>query len=182
MRIISGTYKGRRFQLPKGLMARPTTDFAKESLFNILTNQVDFEELRVLDLFSGTGSIGFECISRGAAQVTCVENYPLHVKFIRSVIQKIEIKNMTVIQGDVFRFIEDSRGTFDLIFADAPFSDERLGSLPDRLFRSTLLAEEGLLVMEHSKKTDFSRHPCFKEERKYGNVHFSFFQKNADIL
>jgi len=177
MRIISGTFKGRRFQLPKGLKARPTTDFAKEGLFNILNNRIEFEGLRVLDLFSGTGSIGFEFYSRGAGQVTCVEQFPLHVTFIRSVIQQIDAKGMSVIRGDVFNYINDSYGKFDLIFADAPYADERLSSIPDRIFSSTLLADDGLLIMEHSKKTDFSQHPCFTDKRNYGSVHFSFFRK-----
>jgi len=179
MRIISGTFKGRRFQLPKGLMARPTTDFAKEGLFDLLNNRIDFEGLRVLDLFAGTGSIGVEFLSRGAAQVSCVEQYPLHVKFIRSVIQKLDAGNMTVIQGDVFDFIKHSSGTFDLIFTDAPYADERLSSLPDLIFQSTLLAEDGWLVTEHSKKTNFSNHPNFIDQRAYGSVNFSFFQKST---
>ncbi len=176
MRIISGTYKGRRFQLPKGLMARPTTDFAKEGLFNILTNKICFEETHMLDLFAGTGSIGFEFLSRGALNVTSVERFPLHVKFIRSVIQQLGVSNMTVVEADVFTWMERSRESYDVIFADAPYADERLGSVPDRVFNSSLLAEGGLLIMEHSKKTDFSKHPRFTDMRHYGSVHFSFFE------
>jgi len=176
MRIISGTYKGRRFQLPKGLMARPTTDFAKEGLFNILNNRLCFDEVRMLDLFAGTGSIGFEFMSRDALSVCCVEQFPLHVRFIRSVIQQLGVTNMMVIEADVFTWIKRARESYDVIFADAPFSDVRLSSIPDLVFASPLLAEGGLLVMEHSKKTDFSKHPRFTEMRHYGSVHFSFFE------
>lgn len=175
MRIISGLYKGRRFQLPKGLMARPTTDFAKEGLFNLLNNRVDFEGLRMLDLFSGTGSISLECLSRGADLITCVEQFPLHAQFIRSVAKQLEANNLHVIQGDVFTWLQRPTGSYDLIFADPPYSEPRLESIPDSIFSTTLLADEGLFVLEHSKKNDFSKHPRFKEERRYGNVHFSFF-------
>lgn len=178
MRIISGKYKGRRFQLPKGLKARPTTDFAKEGLFNILSNRMDFEELRVLDLFSGTGSIAFEFVSRGAARVTCVEQYSLHTKFINSVAKTLnEDAVVNVIQGDVYRFIEKGAGEYDLIFADSPFADERLSSIPEKIFKTNLLAKDGILIVEHSSKTDLSKHPFFDEKRTYGNVNFSIFEK-----
>jgi len=157
-------------------MARPTTDFAKEGLFNILNNRLSFEEVRMLDLFAGTGSIGFEFFSREALSVTAVERFPLHVRFIRSVIQQLGASNMTVIEADVFTWIKRAKASFDVIFVDAPFDDERLSSVPDLVFASPLLAEGGLLIMEHSKKTDFSKHPRFTEMRHYGNVHFSFFE------
>jgi len=162
--------------LPTNLKARPTTDFAKENLFNILANRVDFEELRVLDLFSGTGSISFEFLSRGAKAVTCVEHYAPHVKFIKEVAEKLKAKNFTVISGDVYRFIENSVGKFDLIFADAPYADERLSSIPERILKSSLLAEDGILVVEHSKSTNLRNHPLYRETRMYGSVNFSFFQ------
>jgi len=176
MRIVSGTYRGRKFQLPTNLKARPTTDFAKENLFNILANRMDFEDLNVLDLFSGTGSISFEFLSRGAKAVTCVEQYAPHVKFIKEVAEKLKVENFTVITGDVYRFIENSKDKFDLIFADAPYSDERLSSIPERIIASSLLTENGLLIVEHSKTTNFGSHPWYKETRAYGSVNFSFFQ------
>jgi 16S rRNA (guanine966-N2)-methyltransferase len=176
MRIISGTFKGRRFQLPKGLMARPTTDFAKEGLFNILMNQINFEGLKMLDLFAGTGSIGFEFFSRGAITVTCVEQTPLHVHFIRSVIEKLEATGMRVIQGDVFTYIKTNQGEYDVIFSDAPYAEARLVNLPDLIFASNLLSKEGLFIMEHPKKINFTSHPNFTQTRNYGNVHFSFFR------
>jgi len=182
MRIVSGTFRGRRFQLPKNLKARPTTDFAKENLFNILANRVDFEELRILDLFSGTGSISFEFLSRGAKTVTCVEHYAPHVKFIKEVAEKLKVDNLTIVNGDVYRFIENSAGKFDLIFTDAPYADERLDSIPDRILRSTLLTEDGLLIVEHSKSNNFGKHPLYRETRTYGSVNFSFFQaKEPDL-
>lgn len=174
MRIISGTYKGRRFQLPKDLKARPTTDFAKEGLFNILANKVDFEDLSVLDLFSGTGSIAFEFISRGAEKVTIVEQYAPHIKFIRSVSEKIN-EPLTIINGDVYKYIETCKQKFDLIFADAPYSDPNLSNIPDRIFKAGLLNENGYLIVEHSSKTSFTDHPLFLEKRVYGSVNFSFF-------
>jgi 16S rRNA (guanine966-N2)-methyltransferase len=175
MRIISGTFRGRKFQLPKNLKARPTTDFAKENLFNILANRIDFEEIRVLDLFSGTGSISFEFLSRGAIAVTCVENYSPHAQFIKEVSTKLQTNNLTVITGDAYKFIEHATGKFDLIFADAPYADERLSSIPERVLKAELLAEDGLLIVEHSKTTNFSNHPDFFEIRVYGSVNFSFF-------
>ena len=176
MRIVSGTFRGRKFQLPTNLKARPTTDFAKENLFNVLANRIDFEDLVVLDLFSGTGSISFEFLSRGAKQVTCVEQYAPHVKFIKEVADKLKVDNLTVITGDAYRFIKSSIGKFDLIFTDAPYADERLGTLPDLILKSTLLAKDGLLIVEHSKTNDFSSHPAYKETREYGSVNFSFFE------
>lgn len=176
MRIVSGAFRGRRFQLPKNLKARPTTDFAKENLFNILSNTLDFEECKVLDLFSGTGSISFEFLSRGVKAVTCVEQYAPHVKFIKEVAAKLQVDNLTVVTGDAYRFIESSIGSYDLIFADAPYADERLGSIPERILQSTLLAKGGLLIVEHSKSNNFSDHPWYQKTREYGSVNFSFFQ------
>jgi len=177
MRIVSGTFRGRKFQLPKNLKARPTTDFAKENLFNILANRINFEEQKVLDLFSGTGSISFEFLSRGAVSVTCVEQYAPHIRFIKEVAEKLKVDNLNVVTGDVYRFIENSVGKYDLIFADAPYADERLSTIPDRILKSTLLAEDGLLIVEHSKSTNFSSHPLYKETRIYGSVNFSFFER-----
>ncbi len=176
MRIISGQFKGRHFQLPKNLKARPTTDFAKESLFNILGNTVDFEDLDVLDLFSGTGSIGLEFVSRGARQVTCVEQYTPHVQFIRSVAEKLKIDNLLLVKGDCYQYIQGCGRKFDIIFADAPYADPRLPEIPQRIFDACLLNEGGVLIVEHSKKDDFKELPHFSEMREYGSVHFSFFR------
>ena len=175
MRIISGTFKGRRFQLPANLKARPTTDFAKESLFNLLSNKTDLEGLDVLDLFAGTGSIGLEFVSRGARQVTCVEQYTPHVQFIRSVADKLNVHNLLLIKGDAYRYIRASGRSFDIVFADAPYADPHLGDIPQMVFEAGILALGGWLIVEHSKDNDFSAHPAFREMRDYGSVHFSFF-------
>lgn len=177
MRIVSGNFRGRRFQLPKNLKARPTTDFAKENLFNILANRIDFEDIRVLDFFAGTGSIGFEFLSRDAKSVTFVEQYAPHVRFIQEVAQTLKVTNCSVVTGDVYRFIGSSAAQYDLIFADAPYADEKMAQLPELILQSSLLAEDGLLIVEHGKATDFSQHPAFREMRTYGSVHFSFFEK-----
>lgn len=179
MRIISGTYKGRRFDLPRSLKARPTTDFAKEALFNILDNRLNYEKLDVLDLFSGTGSIGLEFVSRGAPAVTCIEQYAPHIKFIRSVVEKTGIHNLRLIQGDVYQYIHKHPRVFDVIFADAPYADPRLIELPDLIFEAGLLKPEGLLIVEHSKSQHFDEHPHWEETRVYGSVHFSFFSHKA---
>ncbi len=175
MRIISGTFRGRHFDLPTNLKARPTTDFAKESLFNIMENHIDMESCDVLDLFSGTGSIGLEFISRGARQVTCVEQYAPHVQFIRSVADKLKIDNLLLIKGDAYKYIQGCGRTFDIIFADAPYADPLLAEIPQRVFSAGLLRENGWLIVEHSKANDFKDLPNFREVRAYGSVHFSFF-------
>jgi len=175
MRIISGQWKGRRLNPPKNITARPTTDFAKESLFNLLQNRIQIEGSNVLDLFSGTGSISLECASRGALDVTAVELAHTQQNFIISASKQLGAKNLTVIRGDVFKFIPACRTKFDFIFADPPYALDKLPLLPDLIFEHELLAENGLFVLEHSKNNDFSAHPRFLEERKYGNVHFSFF-------
>lgn len=180
MRIIRGTFKGRRFQLPPNLKARPTTDFAKEGLFNIIDNIIDIEGITALDLFSGTGSIGLEFVSRGAKQVFCVEQYTPHIRFIKSVADKLKIDNLHLIQGDVYRYITGCRQKFDLIFADAPYADEQLSTIPQRIFEAGLLKEGGYLIVEHSKDNHFEDHPYWKDTRVYGSVHFSFFRIPGD--
>lgn len=176
MRIISGTFKGRRILPPKNITARPTTDFAKESLFNLLQNRMDFEGVDMLDLFAGTGSIGLEFVSRGAREVTAVEMAHTQQNFIISTCKLLGIRNLQVIRGDVFRFIASCPAKFDFIYADPPYQLEQLASIPDRIFEHNILKEGGLFVLEHSKANDFSDHPHFQEHRKYGNVNFTFFQ------
>ncbi len=181
MRIISGVFKGRRFQLPTHLKARPTTDFAKESLFNILQNITEIEDSTALDLFAGTGSIGLEMISRGAKQVTCVELYTPHIQFIRSVAEKLKVENLLLVKGDVYQYIAKCGRQFDIVFADAPYADPRLAEIPQLIFKSALLKKGGWLVVEHSSHNDFSQDSHFKEVRKYGSVHFSFFQAATEV-
>jgi 16S rRNA (guanine(966)-N(2))-methyltransferase RsmD len=176
MRIISGKYKGRRIQPPTNITARPTTDFAKEALFNVLQNRLDFEELLVLDLFSGTGSIGLEFASRGSVGVTCVEMSRVQSQFIRKVSADLKMDNMHLIQGDVFKFIKACSSKFDLIFADPPYQLPTLPTLPDLIFEAGLLKEDGLFILEHSEKNNFESHPHFVDHRNYGSVNFSFFE------
>jgi 16S rRNA (guanine966-N2)-methyltransferase len=176
MRIISGKYKGRRIDVPGKITARPTTDFAKEGLFNLLNNRIDFEGPEVLDLFAGTGSIGIEFVSRGAASVVSVENDRKHCTYIRQVCGILGIDNLMLMQTDVFRFIASAHNRYDLIFADPPYALPNLAEIPDLIFTAGMLKDEGMLVLEHSSKNDFSQHPRFVSHRNYGNVHFSFFE------
>jgi 16S rRNA (guanine(966)-N(2))-methyltransferase RsmD len=176
MRIISGTFKGRRIAPPKNITARPTTDFAKESLFNLLTNRMDFEDVDMLDLFAGTGGIGIEFISRGAREVTAVEMAHTQQNFIISCCKQLGIRNLHLIRGDVFKFVKTCHVQYDFIYADPPYDLPQLATLPDLIFEQDILKEEGYFVLEHSKNNDFSTHPRFLEMRNYGSVHFSFFK------
>ncbi|MEG0949030.1 MAG: 16S rRNA (guanine(966)-N(2))-methyltransferase RsmD [Bacteroidales bacterium] len=180
MRIISGKYKRRRFDVPKNIKARPTTDFARENLFNVLNNQIDFEDLKALDLFAGTGAISFELLSRGAAQVVSVEKHNTQYDFIRKVSRELKDDNILPIKGDVFRFIASSREKFDFIFADPPYDLPELEKIPELIFKAGLLKEDGLFILEHSKKNDFSDMPEFDELRTYGSVNFSFFSLKGE--
>lgn len=175
MRIVGGTYKGRRFDLPKNFKAHPTTDFAKENLFNVLNNFVDWEECSALDLFSGTGSISFELVSRGCKNVDCVEKAPLNYSFIEQVKNKLGIDNLTVFKTDVFRFLSLNKKQYDIIFADPPYNLKTLSDVPDIILNKNFLRQDGVLIMEHSKDYDFSTLPNFKEKRVYGSVNFSLF-------
>ncbi len=175
MRIISGIYGGRRLSPPKNITARPTTDFAKESLFNLLNNRLDFEGIDMLDLFAGTGGIGIECVSRGAREVTAVEIAHVQQNWIISCCKQLGIRNLSVIRGDVFKFLNACQTKYDLIFADPPYALEQLPTLPDVILSQDILKENGWLVIEHGKDTDFTSHPRHFETRTYGSVHFSFF-------
>ena len=175
MRIISGIYGGRRLSPPKNITARPTTDFAKESLFNLLNNRMDFEGIDMLDLFAGTGGIGIECVSRGARSVTAVEIAHVQQNWIITCCHQLGIRNLSVIRGDVFKFLSACRTKYDLIFADPPYALEQLPTLPDAILERNILKENGWLVIEHGKDTDFTSHPRHYETRTYGSVHFSFF-------
>ncbi len=177
MRIISGKYKGRTINPPKNLRARPTTDFAKENLFNVLTNVVDFEECDVLDLFAGTGSISYEFASRGARSVTSVEINPVHFNFIRTTARELGFDNMFAVKANVFLYLKSVTKQFDLIFSDAPYDLEGSEKVIDAVFENDLLRKDGILVFEHSSKQNFSSHPNFYQLRSYGSVQFSFFKK-----
>ena len=189
MKIITGQYGGRRFDPPRNLSARPTTDLAKQALFNILQNRMDLEGCRALDLFSGTGSISFELLSRGAAHVVSVEMGHTQQQFIQKVAAQLNVprNRHQLIRGDVFRYLNappamsvgasaPSAAPFDLIFADPPYDLVNLDKLPDLVLQPGWLAPDGIFILEHGKASDFSTHPLFQELRTYGAVHFSFFQ------
>lgn len=180
MRVISGKYKRRTFEVPRTFKARPTTDFAKENLFNVLTNLIDFEECRnVLDLFAGTGSISLELVSRGCERVISVEREPSHHAFIYKVREQLKEEGWLPLRTDVFRYLEKCHETFDLIFADPPYALTRLAELPDLVLDRGLLSADGLFILEHGKDHNFVHHSHFIQERVYGSVHFSFFGANA---
>lgn len=177
MRVITGKYKGRHFDIPRTFKARPTTDFAKENLFNVLNSYIDWDaEPVALDLFAGTGSITLELLSRGCSRVISIEKDPLHFKFIKSFIDKLQDLSAIPIKGDVFKYLSQCREKFDFIFADPPYVLTEISELPDMILERDLLREDGLLVVEHGKDHDFSQHPRFVEHRQYGSVNFSFFQ------
>ncbi len=176
MRIVGGKYKGRIFSPGKKMSARPTTDIAKEGLFNILENRIDLTNKTVLDLFSGTGSIGYEFISRGAGSATFVEKNPSHAQFIRSVVDSLEIENGRVFKTDVFKFLFKYQGQFDIVFADPPYDLPQFKDVPSAVFEGNVLKPNGLFVLEHPKEYNFSKYPGFKEIRNYGKVNFSFFE------
>lgn len=180
MRIISGKYKGRHFSPPKNLKARPTTDVAKEALFDILNNRIDFEETRVLDMFGGTASISLEFASRGCPSVTLLELNSTNYAFIKKTISELKAEEINAIKGDTFKYVEKCSTKFDMIFADPPYDHPRLPEIPDLIFQNDLLNEEGLLILEHPKTYSFDSHPNFLEHRNYGHVNFTFFQKNAE--
>ncbi len=177
MRIISGTHKGRRFLPPSTFKARPTTDLAKEALFNVLINRLDLDTLKVLDLFSGTGSISYEFASRGCESITSVEMNYSHWQFIKKTSQEFGFDQAIIpLKADVFKFIKTTGGIYDLIFADPPFDLINFETIPDLIFEKSCLAADGLLIIEHSDRISFANHPHFKELREYGKVNFSFFR------
>ncbi len=177
MRIVSGKYKGRSIHPPRNLRARPTTDFAKENLFNVLTNLVDFEACDVLDLFAGTGSISYEFASRGVRSVTSVEINAVHYDFIRRTAAELGIGNLHPVKANVFLYLRSCPKRFDVIFSDAPYDLEQSEQVIRQVLDGDLLRPGGILIFEHSKKGDFSAYPEFWQLRSYGSVQFSFFKK-----
>ena len=186
MRIITGIYKGRHFEIPRTFKARPTTDFAKENIFNVMAGYIDFEGATALDLFSGTGSISLELLSRGCQQVVSVEMDRDHHRFICECLKKLNPSQyegdgsstgkVLPIRGDVFRFIKSCRQQFDFIFADPPYALTELPKIPDLVLEKGLLKDGGIFVFEHGKNHDFSNHPRFVEHRSYGSVNFTLFR------
>ncbi|MCP4054082.1 MAG: 16S rRNA (guanine(966)-N(2))-methyltransferase RsmD [Mesoflavibacter sp.] len=177
MRIISGKYKGRKLVAPKKLPVRPTTDMAKEALFNILNNQYYFDEISVLDLFAGTGNISYEFASRGTENITCVDQNYGCIKYINETAESFEM-SINTIKSDVFSFLENHQQPYTIIFADPPyeFPVEEFAKIPELVFQNNLLEEDGLLILEHSKHTDLSGLSQYSHSKSYGGNMFSFFE------
>ena len=175
MRITGGSLRGRQILPPAGYKARPTTDFAREGMFNTLLNEFDFEELSVLDLFGGTGSISFEFASRGASDIICVEMNPVNSAFISRTMLSLGLKGkIQVVHNNVFDFLGICSRTFDIVFADPPYALEGLDTIPDKALK--FVRPGGYLILEHPADYSFAGHDCFVKEKKYGNVHFSYFR------
>lgn len=176
MRIVSGQYRGRHFDIPHSFKARPTTDFAKENLFNVLQGYVGFDGAAALDLFSGTGSITYELLSRGCDEVISVEADRDHYAFIRQCLAKLGCLNVRAVRADVFRYLKQCRQQFDIVFADPPYALKQLATLPEVVFEKSVLREGGVFVLEHGKDHSFQQHPRCFDHRQYGSVNFSFFR------
>lgn len=178
MRVVSGKLKGRRFELPSSKWkTRPTTDYAKESLFNILSNWIELDAIKVLDLFAGTGNLSYEFVSRGATQVLAVDQFPACVKFIQKQAKLFDISDQIMTQRiDVFKFISLHRAKYDLIFADPPYDHPKFHLLPDLILDRELLNEDALLIIEHDMRNNFEKHKNCIEVRQYGQSYFSFFK------
>ncbi len=176
MRIIRGEYGRRRFEVPSRITARPTTDFARENIFNVMENLIDIEGIEAVDLFAGTGAITFELLSRGAARVTAVEKAQVQSRFIAEVARKLGCgTRLRFVAGDVFRFISSCKSSFDFVFADPPYDHPRFAEIPGLILESSMMKDGTLVIVEHSSHYDFSSLPGFREHRAYGSVNFSIF-------
>jgi len=178
MRIISGTLKGRRFSPPKNFRARPTTDTAREALFNVLSHSLEIEELKVLDLFSGTGAISYEFASRGSREVVSIEKDANHQKYIKKTVEEFDLTSaINSHRADVFKYLKHApKGHFNLVFADPPFDLPEFEKVHETVLQSDVIAEGGVFILEHGPKQDYSTHPNFQSLRKYGKVNFTFFK------
>lgn len=176
MRIISGSHKGKKILAPKNLPVRPTTDFAKEGLFNILSNRIEVEGAKVLDLCAGTGNLSFEFASRGAATILSVDEHPGCIKFINKTARDLGFTNITTLRSELFKFIKKLSGQYNMIFADPPYGIQDTEKLPDLILEKEVLIENGYLIIEHSAEYNFENHPRFSFSRRYGNVNFTFFE------
>jgi len=176
MRIIGGTLKGKNINLPSKYAARPTTDFAREGLFNVLDNEYEFADLKVLDLFGGTGAISYEFASRGASIVYCVEMARENASFIKTEAARLGLSNVRMVRANVFDFLPICHEKFDIVFADPPYALEGLETIPDKVFAQDILYPGCYFILEHGGEHSFTDHPRFKKEKTYGRVHFSFFE------
>lgn len=175
MRIISGKYGRRRFDVPTNITARPTTDFARENIFNVIANLTDIEGARVVDLFAGTGAVSFEFLSRGASEVTAVEKSAIQSRFIKKVADTLGDTNLRLIRGDVFRFLASVHEPVDIVFADPPYTLENFDEVAPKVFSSGLLGPGSLFILEHSRERSYDQLPFFHSHRAYGSVNFSIF-------
>ena len=176
MRIIRGKYGRRRFDVPTNITARPTTDFARENIFNVIENMMDLEGARALDLFAGTGAVSLEFLSRGCSSVTAVEKASTQYNFIRKVAGILDDPAFHPVRGDALRFIDTAATPYDIVFADPPYNLPDFGTIPGRVLASRLLAPGSIFIIEHSKAYDFSGLPHFREHRAYGSVNFTIFE------
>ena len=180
MRIIAGSLRGRRLNPPPTLPVRPTTDMARESLFDILGNYVDYEECSVMDLFAGTGAVSLEFVSRGARDVTAVDINAQCAAFIKQSAQRFDVGNLHVVRADVFDLMKRLNRQFDIIFADPPYALDSIDTLPDMVFDRHALTDDGIFVLEHPREYSFADHPHFWQHRAYGKVNFTFFANKLD--
>ena len=175
MRIVSGTHRGRVIHPPKNIDVRPTTDFAKESIFNILNNHFEFDGLKVLDLFCGTGNMSYEFASRGCGDITSVDSNYHNCEFIKRTSAEFKMNEIKVVKSDAFAFLKRATLPYHIIFADPPYELENTKTIPEIVFQNNLLKPQGWLIVEHGEQTDFSKAEHFSQQRKYGNVNFSVF-------
>lgn len=176
MRIIRGKYKTRRFKVPKGFPSRPTTDFAKEGLFNIIENQYDIEDLEVLDLCSGTGNIAIEFLSRDASHVTAVDSNYNCIRNLKKIAKDLDCESdLDIIKSDILKYLPKISKKYDIIFSDPPFDYKSHDKIVELVFQQELLKENGILIIEHGRETNLENITHFENMRKYGNVMFSFF-------
>lgn len=180
MRIIAGNLRGRRLNPPQNLPVRPTTDMARESLFNILNNYVDYEDCSVMDLFAGTGAVSLEFVSRGAREVTSIDINNQCTDFIKQCATQFGINNLHVVRADVFDLLKRANRRFDIVFADPPYAIDNLAALPDLVFDRVVLTDDGIFILEHPAEYTFEEHPHFWQHRAYGKVNFTFFANKLD--
>lgn len=180
MRIIAGTLKGRRLNPPANLPVRPTTDMAREAIFNILNNYVDYEECTVMDLFAGTGAMSVEFISRGAKSVTAIDINNGCTEFMKETARQFKLNNFRVVRADVFELLKRANQKFDIVFADPPYALQDLPKLPELVFGSGVLNPDGIFILEHPKEYSFEEHPNFWQHRHYGKVNFTLFAMKLD--
>ncbi|MAC16878.1 MAG: 16S rRNA (guanine(966)-N(2))-methyltransferase RsmD [Flavobacteriales bacterium] len=180
MRIIGGKLKGRRFSPPRHFKGRPTTDFGREGLFNLLRSRLELEGLEALDLFAGSGAVSYELASRGAVAVTSIEQDASACRYIQQQARDFELDAIRVVRADAFAFLSRAMTQFELVFADPPYTEPRLDTLPGLVGEAGLVAKGGLFILEHGDRKDFAEEPGFVEMRKYGHVHFSFFDFHGE--